>query len=54
VPEARAGPHARTLRPMHGMMSAAILICTFGAVAAACLYAAARAYLSGGRDGNAS
>jgi len=39
---------------MHGMMSAAILICTFGAVAAACLYTAARAYLSGGRDGQAS
>jgi hypothetical protein len=39
---------------MHGMMSAAILICTFGAVAAACLFAAARAYLAGGRGGDAS
>jgi len=39
---------------MHGMMSAAILICTFGAIAAACLYVAARAYLAGGRGGDAS
>jgi hypothetical protein len=39
---------------MHGMMSAAILICTFGAVAAACLFVAARAYLAGGRGGDTS
>jgi hypothetical protein len=39
---------------MHGMMSAAILICAFGAIAAVCLYVAARAYLTGGRGGDAS
>jgi len=39
---------------MHGMLSAAILICAFGAVAAACLFVAARAYLAGGRGGDAS
>ena len=52
-----AGPCA-SARPytsgMHGMVSAAILIGTFGAVAAACLYVAARAYLAGGRGGDAS
>jgi hypothetical protein len=39
---------------MHGMLSAAILICTFGAIAAGFLYVAARAYLAGGRGGDAS
>jgi hypothetical protein len=39
---------------MHGMMSAAILICAFGAVTVACLFVAARAYLAGGRGGDAS
>jgi hypothetical protein len=39
---------------MHGMMSAAILICTFGAIAAACLYVAARVFLAGGNGGDAS
>jgi hypothetical protein len=37
---------------MLGMMSAAILICTFGAIAAVCLYVAARALLAGGRGGD--
>jgi hypothetical protein len=31
---------------MHGMLSAAILICVFGAVAAACAYVAGRIYLA--------
>jgi hypothetical protein len=39
---------------MHGMASAAILICTFGAIAAACLYAAVRVFLAGGRGGGPS
>jgi len=39
---------------MHGMLSAAILICAFGAIAVACLFVAARAFLAGGRGGNAS
>jgi hypothetical protein len=34
---------------MHGMLSTAILICVFAAVAAACLYVAVRVYLAGGR-----
>jgi len=34
---------------MHGMLSAAILICVFAAVAVACLYAAGRVYLTGRR-----
>jgi len=38
---------------MHGMASAAILIGAFGAVAAACLYVAARVFLAGGRGGDA-
>jgi hypothetical protein len=39
---------------MHGMASAAILICVFGAIAAVCLYVIARVYLAGGRSGGAS
>jgi hypothetical protein len=37
---------------MHGMLSAAILICLFVATVAACLFAAVRVYLAGqrGRD----
>jgi hypothetical protein len=38
---------------MHGMLSAAILICLFAVTAAACLYAAVRVYAAGrqrGRD----
>jgi hypothetical protein len=31
---------------MHGMLSAAILICVFGAVAVACAYVAGRIYLA--------
>jgi hypothetical protein len=34
---------------MHGMVSAAILICVLSAIAAGCLYVAVRAYLAGGR-----
>jgi hypothetical protein len=36
---------------MHGMLSAAILICAFAAIAVACLYLAWRAYLAGTRRG---
>jgi len=39
---------------MHGMVSASVLIGVFGAIAAACLYVAARVYLAGGRGGGAS
>jgi hypothetical protein len=39
---------------MHGMLSAAILICVFAAVTAACLYVAVRVHLSGGRRDRAS
>jgi hypothetical protein len=39
---------------MHGMASAAILICVFGAIAVTCLYVAARAWMAGGRGGDAS
>jgi hypothetical protein len=39
---------------MHGMLSAAILICVFAAVAAACVYVAGRVYLAGGRRGRSS
>jgi hypothetical protein len=39
---------------MHGMVSATILICAFGAIAAVCLYVAARVFLAGGRGGGAS
>jgi hypothetical protein len=34
---------------MHGMLSAAILICVFAAVAVACLIVAGRVYLAAGR-----
>jgi hypothetical protein len=39
---------------MHGMLSATILICVFGAIAAACLYLVGRVYLAGKRRGDAS
>jgi hypothetical protein len=39
---------------MHGMLSAAILICVFVAVTAACLYVAGRVYLAGSRHGDSS
>jgi hypothetical protein len=39
---------------MHGMVSAAILVCVFGAVAVACLYVAARVFMAGGRRGGSS
>jgi len=50
----RRGPPDRTLRPMHGMLSAAILIGVFAVAAAVCLYVAVRAYAAGGRRGDAS
>jgi hypothetical protein len=34
---------------MHGMLSAAILICVFAAVTVACAYVAGRVYLAAGR-----
>jgi hypothetical protein len=36
------------------MLSAVILICSFGAIAAACAYVAGRVYLTGGRRGDPS
>ena len=55
---ARRGPAdpapALHLRPMHGMLSAAILICVFGAVAVACAFVAVRVYLTGSRRGDSS
>jgi hypothetical protein len=39
---------------MHGMLSAAILIFVFAAIAAACVYLAARVYLAGRRRDGAS
>ena len=45
----RAPGPALHLRPMHGMLSAAILICVFAAVTVACLYVAGRVYLAAGR-----
>jgi hypothetical protein len=41
-------PAGHTLRPMHGMLSAGILIATFALVAVAGLYVAVRVYLAGG------
>jgi len=35
---------------MHGMLSAAILICVFAAVTVACAYVAGRVYLAGRRQ----
>jgi hypothetical protein len=46
------GCFAHKLRAMHGMLSAAILICVFAAVTAACLYATGRVYLAGTRRGH--
>jgi hypothetical protein len=40
-------PAGHTLRPMHGMVSAGILIATFAVVAIAGLYVAIRIYLAG-------
>jgi hypothetical protein len=37
---------------MHGMLSAAILICVFGGVAVACAYVAGRIYLAAGKPGS--
>jgi hypothetical protein len=39
---------------MHGMVSAAILISVFGAIAVACVYVAGRVYLAGSRRGDSS
>ena len=41
----------RTLRSMHGMLSAGILIGVFGLTAAAALYVAARIHLAGSTRG---
>jgi hypothetical protein len=46
-----SGCFAHTLRAMHGMLSAAILIFVFVMAAAACLYVAVRVYLAGTRRG---
>jgi hypothetical protein len=39
---------------MHGMLSAAILICVFAAVTVACAYVAGRVYLAGSRRDDSS
>jgi len=39
---------------MHGMLSAAILICLFAAVAVVCICAAGRIYLAGSPRGDSS
>jgi hypothetical protein len=39
---------------MHGMLSAAILICVFAVVAVACVWVAGRVYLAGSRRGDSS
>jgi len=44
----------RTLPPMHGMLSAAIVIGVFAVAAAACLYLAVRVFAAGGRRGDPS
>jgi hypothetical protein len=36
---------------MHGMLSAAILICLFAVTVAACVFAAVRVYAAGGQRG---
>ena len=51
MPRGGAGAFARTLRAMHGMLSAAILIGVLAVAAAACLYAVVRVYLTGTRRG---
>ena len=51
MPRGGAGGFARTLRAMHGMLSAAILIGVLAVAAAACLYAVVRVYLTGTRRG---
>jgi hypothetical protein len=43
----RGARSALKLRPMHGMLSAAILIGVCGVVAAACLYVVIRVFLAG-------
>jgi hypothetical protein len=49
APRDRAGASPVHLRPMHGMLSAAILIGVLAVTAAACLYLAVRVYAAGGR-----
>ena len=44
-------PKGHKLRPMHGMLSAGILIAVFALTAAAALYVAARVHVAGGRTG---
>jgi hypothetical protein len=53
APDGKGG-QAVHLRPMHGMLSAAIVIGVFAVVAAACLYVAVRVFAAGGRRDDAS
>jgi hypothetical protein len=46
------GGRSRTLRVMHGMLSAAIVIGVLAVSAAACLYLAVRVFAAGGRPGD--
>ena len=48
----RRGRLPRTLPPMHGMLSAAIVIGVFAVSAAACLYLAVRVFAAGDRPGD--
>jgi hypothetical protein len=50
----RRGRFALTLRAMHGMLSAGILMGAFAAVAGACLYVVGRVHLAGKRRGDGS
>jgi len=50
----RRGRLPRTLRAMHGMLSAAIVIGVFAVAAVACLYLAVRVFAAGGRRGDPS
>lgn len=49
MPKGRQAGPAPKLRPMHGMLSATILIITFAVIALAGLYVAGRVYLAGAR-----
>jgi hypothetical protein len=54
APRSERPDPALHLRPMHGMLSAAILICVFAAVTVACVIVAGRVYLAGSRRGDSS
>jgi hypothetical protein len=51
VPAGYRATRANTLRSMHGMLSAGILIGVFALTAAAALYVAARVHLAGRYQG---